>query len=260
MADCFGQDRARDRTGVWTSSNAAPTVTFHRMRISLFASLALFAVVGCSKDSGDSGTTTGPGGTTNPAYNIAPDTTLAVQSAVVGSTLNVAAKVTLSGQPSANVTVTWSATSGNGVVTQATSVTDATGTATNTWRISDTARVNILTATIPSIASATFQATGLAGPAVSLVRVTKDSSATVSGASTLITCRATDKGGNPVPGVVIAWTSTGGSLTLQQTTTGASGNADVVFTAGSIGAPAAVYTVTAAAQGIGSVSFKVTGL
>jgi hypothetical protein len=82
----------------------------------------------------------------------------------------------------------------------------------------------------------------------------------VSGSSTLLTARATDRGGNPVPGVTITWTATGGALTLTQTTTGASGNADVVFTAGSIGGPAASYTVTATAQGIGSVSFKVTGL
>ena len=116
------------------------------------------------------------------------------------------------------------------------------------------------TAAIPSIASATFQATGLAGPAVNLVRLTKDSSATVSGASTLLTVRATDKGGNPVPGVTVTWTATGGSLTLSQSKTGPGGNADVVFTAGSIGGAAAVYTITAAAQGIGSVSFKVTGL
>jgi hypothetical protein len=252
--------RVGEHTGVLTSSNVVPTVTFYRMRISLFASFALLAVAGCSKDSGSSETPTSPGGTTNPAYNIAPDTALAVQSAIVGSTLQVAAKVTLSGQPSPNVTITWSATAGNGVVTQATSVTDATGTVTNTWRISDTARVNVLTAAIPGSASATFQATGLAGPAVNLVRITKDSSATVSGASTLLTVRATDKGGNPVPGVSIGWSATGGSLTLTQTTTGPSGNADVVFTAGSIGGAAAVYTVTAAAPGIGSVSFKVTGL
>src|SRR5262245_32685562 len=233
------------------------------MRNSLFASLVVFAVaaLGCSKDSGTSETPTTPGGgTNNPTYNIAPDSALAVQSALVGSTLQVAAKVTLSGQPSSNITVTWSATSGNGVVTQATSVTDATGTAKNTWRISDTAKVNLLTAAITGIASATFQATGLSGPAVSLVRVTKDSSATVSGSSTLLTVRATDKGGNPVPGVTVTWTATGGALTLTQSTTGATGNADVVFTAGSIGGPPAVYTVTAAAQGIGSVSFKVTGL
>ncbi len=230
------------------------------MRISYFAPLAFLALAACSKDSSDSGTTTGPGGTTNPAYNIAPDTALAVQSAVVGSTLQVAAKVTLTGQPSPNVTVTWSATSGNGVVTQATSVTDATGTARNSWRISDTTRVNTLTAAIPGIASATFQATGLAGPALNLVRVSKDSSSTVSGASTLLTVRATDKGGNPVPGVTVTWSSSGGGLTLQQSTTGPGGNADVVFTAGPIGGPAAVYTVTAAAQGIGSVSFKITGL
>jgi adhesin/invasin len=231
------------------------------MRTSLFTSLVLAAVVaGCSKDSSTDETPTSPGGTNNgPAYNIAPDTALAVQSAVVGSTLQVAAKVTLSGQPSPNITVTWSATSGNGVVTQATSVTDASGTATNTWRISDTARVNVLTAAIVGVSSATFQATGLAGPAANLVRVTKDSSATVSGASTLLTVRATDKGGNPVPGITVTWTASGGGLTLTQTKTGPTGNADVVFTAGSIGGPAAVYTVTAAAQGIGSVSFKVTG-
>ncbi len=232
------------------------------MRIAPFASFALIAVVvsGCSKDSGNDGTPTSPGGTTGPAYNIAPDTALAIQSAVVGSTLQVAAKVTLSGQPSPNITVTWSATAGNGVVTQATSVTDATGTAKNTWRISDTAHVNVLTAAIPGVASATFQATGLSGPAVSIIRVTKDSSATVTGSSTLLTVRTTDKGGNPVPGVKITWTASGGSLTLSQSTTGSSGNADVVFTAGSPGSPATVYTVTAAAQGIGSVSFKVSGL
>jgi Big-like domain-containing protein len=234
------------------------------LRTSLFAPfavLAVFAVAGCSKDSENGGTTSPGGGNNNqPAYNIAPDTALAVQSAVVGSVLQVAAKVTLSGQPSPNVTVTWSATSGNGVVTQATSVSDAAGMVTNTWRISDTARVNVLSVAIPSITSATFQATGLAGPAMNIVRISKDSSATISGASTLLTVRATDKGGNPVPGVTVTWTASGGSLTLQQTKTGASGNADVVFTAGSIGGPATVYTVTAAAQGIGSVSFKVTGL
>jgi len=246
------------------SSRTAPTVTFPPMRISFFASLVVLAAAAgaCSKDSSsDDGTPTSPGGGNNgPAYNIAPDTALAVQSAIVGSTLQVAAKVTLSGQPSPNVTVTWSATSGNGVVTQATSVTDASGTAVNTWRISDTARVNVLTAAIPGISSATFQATGLAGPALNLVRVSKDSSATVSGASALLTVRATDKGGNPVSGVVVTWTASGGSLTLSQSTTGTLGNADVVFTAGSIGGPTTVYTITAAAQGIGSVSFKVTGL
>ena len=231
------------------------------MRISLFASLALVAVTACSKDSGstDGGPTT-PGGTNNPAYNVAPDTALAIQTAVVGSTLQVAVKVTLNNQPAPNVTVVWAATSGNGVPTQASSVTDAAGSATNTWRISDTARVNVLTAAITGIASATFQATGLAGPAVNLIRVTKDSSATVSGSSTLLTVRATDKGGNPVPGITVTWTASGGSLTLPQTKTGSSGNADVVFTAGQIGGPASVYTVTAAAQGLGSVSFKVAGL
>jgi hypothetical protein len=231
------------------------------MRISLLASLALVAVTACSSDSGGSnGGTTTPGGTNNPAYNIAPDTALAIQSAVVGSTLQVAVKVTLNNQPAPNITVTWAAAPGNGVPTQATSVTNAAGSAANTWRISDTTRLNVLTVAIAGIASATFQATGLAGPAVNIVRVTKDSSATVSGASTLLTVRATDKGGNPVPGVTIAWTATGGNLTLSQSKTGSGGNADVVFTAGSIGGPAAVYTITAAASGIGSVSFKVAGL
>jgi adhesin/invasin len=230
------------------------------MRIALFASLALLAVAGCSKDSGSDGTPTSPGGNNNPAYNIAPDTALAAQTAVVGSTLPVAVTVTLNNQPVPNLTVSWSATAGNGVVTQATSVTDGSGVAKNTWRISDTARVNYLTAAITGIASATFQATGIGGAAVNLVRITKDSSTTVSGASMLLTVRATDKGGNPVPGVTVTWTATGGNLTLSQSKTGASGNADVVFTAGAIGGPPTVYTVTAAAQGIGSVSFKITGL
>ena len=88
------------------------------MRISLFASLALVAVTACSKDSGSTETPTSPGGTNNPAYNIAPDTALAVQSRR-GVHPAGRREGDLNGQPAPNITVAWSATSGNGVVTQA---------------------------------------------------------------------------------------------------------------------------------------------
>jgi hypothetical protein len=55
----------------------------------------------------------------------------------------------------------------------------------------------------------------------------------------------------------VKWSATGGALTVTSTTTGSSGNGQVVFSTES--APKS-YTVTATVDGIGSVTFKVVGL
>jgi adhesin/invasin len=127
--------------------------------------------------------------------------------------------------------------------------------ATATWTLGDTARVYTLTAAITG-ASVTLQATAGAGDATVFTKVSPDTLVVAAGASTLITARAVDKFGNPVPGVVVAWTTTGGALTAATTTTGASGNAEVAFS--SDPSPRS-YTITATAAGLGATTFTVVG-
>ena len=63
-----------------------------------------------------------------------------------------------------------------------------------------------------------------------------------------------DAAGNPVAGVTVTWTTTGGALSAASTTTDASGNTQVTLTAG---AAAATYTVTATAGALSAV-FTIT--
>jgi hypothetical protein len=59
-----------------------------------------------------------------------------------------------------------------------------------------------------------------------------------------------------VSGVQVSWSSTGGSLSTQSSTTGSAGNADVVF----MTTPApATYSVMATSPGLSAISFKVVG-
>jgi len=140
-------------------------------------------------------------------------------------------------------------------VSPASSTTDATGIATATWTLGDTARVYTLTAGITG-ASVTMQATATAGPVAALSKISPDTLVVAAGASTLVTVRAVDKLNNPVAGVVVSWTATGGALTAASTTTGASGDAEVVF---SSDATPRTYGVSATANGLGTLTFTVVG-
>jgi adhesin/invasin len=233
------------------------------MRSLRFFSAALVflaaAAAACSSDSGSGGSTS-PTTPTTPSTNgiaITVDTALAARTAVVGSVLPASVHVTQNGQPAPNISVTWTVSAGGGSVAAATTVSDASGIATNTWTLSDTARVSILTAGIVNVASVTLQATTTAGPPAAVVKVSADSVVVVAGATTLLTVRVTDKTGNPVPGVSVSWAASGGALTTTTTTTGSSGNGQVVF---STDASPKSYTVTATVAGIGALTFKVVGL
>jgi hypothetical protein len=59
-----------------------------------------------------------------------------------------------------------------------------------------------------------------------------------------------------VSGIAVAWTASGGSLSVPTSTTGAAGNADVVFMTATT---PATYSVTASAPGLSSISFKIVG-
>jgi hypothetical protein len=224
------------------------------MRRLLQIALPLLAVAACSSDNGSSGGT-GPGNPPATAYSVSADSSFLDRTALIGTSLDTKVHVELGGQPSANVTVSWFTAVGSGATSAKTSTTDASGNASITWTLSDTAHVNTLTATAGT-GSVNLTATSTPGPPSAIARATADSTLLVAGASTLLSVRVVDAFGNRVSGVQVSWSSTGGSLSTQSSTTGSAGNADVVF----MTAPApATYSVMATAPGLSAISFKVVG-
>jgi len=220
----------------------------------LFA--AVIAAAACSSDSSSSPITSTPDPKSPSGLNVSIDSGYADRAAVVATTIPAIVHITLAGQPAPGIAVTWIVTSGHGTVSTAAVTTDATGAATTTWTLGDTAGVNGLEAVI-SDASATMQATGIAADASALKGASPDSDAVVAGASALISVLATDRFGNAVPGVAVSWTASGGTLTLTSTTTGTNGRAEVAFS--SEAAPRS-YVITATAAGIAPIAFKISGL
>lgn len=221
--------------------------------------LAVLAVA-CSSDSSNSGTSNTPTTPTTPTtngYSVSVDSVFGSRTAMVGTSLPSEVRVSLNGQPAGGATITWTVSAGGGTANPTTSLTNAAGVATTTWTLSDTVRTATLTGGIAGVSAANLLVTTTAGPATAIVRASADSVAVVAGSSTLLTAKATDKSGNLVPGVSVAWTATGGALTSATTVTGSSGNAEVVFSTD--GAPRS-YTVTATVTGIGALTFKVVGL
>jgi len=222
------------------------------MRRFFLSALSLTAAVACGSSSDGSGTT-GPGGSSGTAYSVSADSTFLARTAPIGSTLPTTVHVELGGVPQANVTVSWFPNALSGTVSSKTSTTDSNGNASVTWTLGDTVRVNTLTATAGT-GSVNVTATTTPGPATTLTKASADSTSLVAGASTILTVRAADQFGNRVPGVTITWTASGGSLSAASSTTGAAGNADIVFMTTT--SPAA-YSVTATAAGMQAVSFKI---
>jgi adhesin/invasin len=224
------------------------------MRRLLQIAFPLLAVAACSSDNGGSGGT-GPGNTPGTAYSVSADSSFLDRTAPIGTSLDTKVHVELGGLPQANVTVSWFTAAHSGTTSAKTSTTDAGGNALITWTLSDTARVNTLTATAGT-GSVNLTATSTPGPPTAISAATADSTLLVAGASTLLSVRVVDAFGNRVPGIQVSWSTTGGSLSAPSSTTGSTGSADVVFITT---ASPATYSVTAAAPGLSPVSFKVVG-
>lgn len=223
--------------------------------ILVVSAVVLTAVAGCSSNASSAAgpDSTGSNGNT---FNVAVDSAQANRTIPAGSSSRVSVTVTLGGQPVLGVPVSWRPTTGSGVVSDTVSGTDSSGVASTTWTINDTVKVNSLEA-IVGTSTATLVANGIAGQASALVKESADSVAVIAGASTLLSVRVTDRVGNPVSGVTVAWTATGGSLSAGSATSGASGAVESTFTTPST---PGTSLVTAAVAGIGSVVFRITGL
>jgi hypothetical protein len=234
-----------------------------RMRIPtlLGCCAATLAIAACHSDKASELPTAPPTDTTGSSTSTA-GLNITVDSGIIGDTIVVHTAVAVrvhvkqNGTPVSGTTVTWTVASGGGAVSSPTSTTDATGLATVTWTIGDTARTNGLSAAITG-ASVGVTVTAIGGAPTALAKISPDSDAVVAGAALSLVARVTDKFGNPASGVDVNWAATGGSLTAASTKTSLSGNAGVNFVTGST---TGSYLVTASVPGIGSVSFKVVGL
>ena len=177
------------------------------------------------------------------------------QTAVAGGTLAqpVAVHVTdQNGAPIANVTVTWTTVNG-GSVSAPSSTTDATGSASVSWTLSTTAETDSLKASIFSGASTIITATGTTGSATTETKVSGDNQVDASGATSApFVVMVVDQFNNPVSGVVVSWSSSGGTLSAVTSTTDATGKTSVTMQIPAAG----TYTVTAAAGAASSVTFN----
>ena len=120
------------------------------------------------------------------------------------------------GIPVSGVAVTFSVTAGGGSLVGSPATTNATGIATLTsWTLGTTVGPNTVTATSSGLPSVTFNATGTAGAAASVVASAGNNQAAVQGSSvgTPPTVRVTDASGNPVVGATVTFAVTQGGGT-----------------------------------------------
>jgi hypothetical protein len=162
------------------------------------------------------------------------------------------------GNPFAGAPVTFTVMSGGGTITGAASATtDASGIATvGGWTLGKTAGPNMLQATSGSL-TASFTATGTAGPAASMTISTGENQIAVAGTVLPVNPAVVvqDANGNVKSGVTVTFTvgSGGGSVTGATATTNAAGIAAVG--GWTLGLNSGTNTLVASAAGVQSVTF-----
>jgi hypothetical protein len=194
--------------------------------------------------------------TTASGLTISIDSGSNAQMAPVGTPITVTVHLhDANGNAVASTALNWTVQSGHGSVSPATTTTGANGESSAQWTMGDTAQIETMSVSLIG-AEVLVTATGTAGAPLSLSKAVPDSQAVVSGGAVQLIARAVDQFGNGVPGVTVTWTASGGSIAPASSATGSSGDAAVTFTTA---ATPATYTITAAAPGLQSVTFTLTG-
>jgi adhesin/invasin len=184
------------------------------------------------------------------------------QTAPVGAPLpdSIVVRVTDSrGRPVAGQNVAFAA-AGGGSVAPDTVTTNADGRAGARWTLGTTAGTQQLSATVvgaPTPLSVNVTATAGAGGLAGFSAVQGDNQTATAGTllPDSLVVHATDSNGNPVPGVTVAWTLTGGgTASASSTTTGPDGLTGILRTLG----PAAGPQTTTATAAAGTVVFHAT--
>jgi hypothetical protein len=188
------------------------------------------------------------------------------QTAPVGTALPIPLRVRVTdsgGQGIPLVSVTFSVTVGNGVITGEAAVTDSGGVAElGSWTLGPVAGANNLRAVVGGgdLAPVFFSATGTPGPPASMTLNGGDGQSALVGAPVPIppTVRITDAFYNPVPGVAVSFSVAPGqgSVTGSPARTDSNGVAGV--TSWTLGPDPGVNIVTAATAGLDEVVFSAT--
>ena len=162
--------------------------------------------------------------------------------------------------PVQGTTVDFAVTQGGGGLSAASGVTDAAGQAQVTLTLGTTAGQNQATATLTGIATVTFTATGNAGAATQLNKVSGDNQSATAGSALAnpLVVNVLDANDNPVQGTAVdfAVTQGGGGLSAASGVTDAAGQAQVTLT---LGTTAGQNQATATLTGIATVTFTATG-
>src|SRR5690242_16262860 len=173
------------------------------------AVLALAALAACG---GDGEVLTNPVTHTPTLLSITTGTNN--QTGTVGSPLATPLSVKVvdeNGNAIAGATVTWSVATGGGTLASSTSTTDAGGIATMTWTLPNTPGSYSVVASIANGQAVTFNATATVATATSLVLVSGNNQSVAHGTATqAFVIKAVNASGNPVAGVPITWSTTGG--------------------------------------------------
>lgn len=163
------------------------------------------------------------------------------------------------------VVVAWTVTAGGGRLASPTSITDASGRATNQLTLGPTAGANTVRADVPGGGSVVFSATGAADPAgnASTFEIASGNNQSLPTAtpSAPLVVRVRNAAGAAVPGVSVAWRVTpgaNGTASPTTSTTNASGEASTVVTLGLPGATQVIATIPGA-QGVQALTFSLNG-
>src|SRR5579864_3825215 len=162
------------------------------------------------------------------------------QSGVAGGILpeSLAVRVTdATNRPVAQIRVAFTADAGGGRTEPDTAVTDNTGRAAARWVLGTQAGTHKVQANVVGSTqlAASFTATVSAGTAAKFQLASGDAQTAPAGATLAspLVVKATDAQGNPVAGIVVAWSATGGgTVTPATNSTGADGTASAQRTLG----------------------------
>lgn len=227
----------------------------HALRPLLAAVLAVL-LVSCKGD----GPTQGGGNKPGPAAQVSVASGSG-QTATVGTKLPspLVVRVTdAGGRAVSGATVAWAVSAGGGSLSAGSATTDAAGEARTEWTLGTAAGDNGATATVAGVAPAAFTATGTAGAAARIEKVSGDgqTAAASSTVGSALVVKVTDAHGNPVGGASVAWqvTAGGGSLAPTTPATDAAGAAEARWT---LGGAAGDNRATATAAGA-TVNFSAT--
>lgn len=194
------------------------------------------------------------------ATNITINSGSDAQSGTVGQAVlsPVSVRITnQNGASMANVTVSWSVASGGGTIGNVTTTTDASGNATVLWSLGLVAGTNTLKASIANGKFVTITATGVAATAAGLSVVSGNSQTLAGGGTSApLVVKAVNATGAALAGVVISWTTTGGTLGTSSAVTGIDGTASTTL---NVAAASGARTVTATAGAGVTSTFTVTG-